>query len=165
MRKKMIMMIVRVMMVFKATAFNSRWGDTISIMLVVSSLCWIIAKITLICFRFTGNKTRMAAVKLIAPTWVSIDIPASPPPPWSMTATKRHKMYFYKTLFFPLCSCLIDGLEDRKIYYKVPKETQYRLNVKLWPTAWGCDLGGEERGTCFRLHDINVLLLLYLHCH
>ena len=110
-------------------------------MLVVSSLAWIIAKITLICFRFTGNKTRMAAVKLIAPTWVSIDIPASPPPPWSMTATKRHKVYFYKTLFFPLCSCLIDGLEDREIYYKVPKETQYRLNVKLYPTAWGCDLG------------------------
>ena len=62
-----------------------------------------------------------------------------PPPQWSMTATKRHKMYFYKT---PLFSHSVAAwLMGWKIYYKVPKETQYRFNVKLWPTAWGCDWG------------------------
>ena len=83
--------------VIKATAFSSRWGDTISIMSVVSSPRQIIAKITLICFRFTGNTTRMAAVKLIAPTWSSIDIPASSTPLGQWVRTKDIKEYFTKS--------------------------------------------------------------------
>ena len=97
---------------FKARAFSCRWRDTISIMLVVSSPRRIIAKITLICFRFTGNKTRMAAVKLIAPTWVSIDIPASLPLTGQWLQRKDIKCTFslLQNPLSPLCSCLIDDL-------------------------------------------------------
>ena len=61
----------------------------------------------------------MAAVKLITSTPVSIDIPGSPPPLWSMTATKRHKKSFGQNPTFPLCCRLIDVLEDQKIYRTV----------------------------------------------
>ena len=126
--------------VIKATAFSSRWGDTISIMLVVSSPRRIIAKITLICFRFTGNKTRMAAVKLIAPTWVSIDIPAPSPSAGQWLQRKDIKCTFTKPCFSHSVLAWLMGWWMGK-FITVSKETQYRFNVKLWPTAWGCDWG------------------------
>ena len=111
----------------KARAFSCQWRDTISIMLVVSSPRWIIAKITLICFRFTGNKTRMAAVKLITSTPVSIDIPGSPPPLSQWLRPKDIKSHLDKIRLFHSVAAWLMCWRIRKYIAQctVSKETPY----------------------------------------
>ena len=153
--------------VFKVMAFSCRWGDTISIMfggfLPASDNCQNYSHL----FQIHRKQDQDGSSQVNRPYLSLYWYTCLPPPHWSMTATKRHKMYFYKTsLFSHSVAAWLMGWRMGKFITKSPR----RHNTGSMPN---CDqLPGDVIGdwdwiwrTCFRLHDIDVLLLLYLHCH
>ena len=86
--------------VFKAMAFSCRWGDTISIMfggfLPASDNCQNYSHL----FQIHRKQDQDGSSQVNRPYLSLYWYTCLPPPHWSMTATKRHKMYFYKTPLF-----------------------------------------------------------------